>query len=265
MNARAVRPARRESVAALSVLRWGEPAQAALTLLLIHPTNLQASCWQPLVDALPDWLACVAPDLRGHGCSPRQGPFSVAGWAQDCSNVLAAHAARRVCLLGASAGAAIAFEVAAAQPASVASIVGLGGALLPANPDGDPMLAELTRGELSSAARRRIVDDAVAPATDETTREAILAQISDNDADVAAAIWRAALATDVRAAARRWHGPCLLATGVHDTSCPASEVQPIARELGCEFRLLPDVGHLAFLEDPSGVAARLREWIGEDR
>lgn len=251
----------RESVGSLSALRWGEPGGAPRAVLLIHPANLQGSCFERLVARLPGELPCIAPDLRGHGRSSREGPFSVQDWARDCWSVLHQLGAERICIVGASAGAAIGFELAAAHPDTVQSLIGLGAAVLPASPDGDPLLAALADGPFDRALKRSLVDDAVAPDIGDALRDQILDEVSDNDAPVVAAIWRAALATDVRPAARRWRGPCLLATGEHDRGCPPEDARAVAAAIGCEFRQLPVVGHLPFMEDPDGVAALIAEWM----
>jgi pimeloyl-ACP methyl ester carboxylesterase len=230
-------------------------------LLLIHPVNLQASCFRWLVDLLPGDLPCVATDLRGHGGSSREGPFSVEGWARDCWSLLHGLGLERVCVIGASAGAAIAFELAAAHPERVQALIGLGAAVLPASPDEDPLLSALAEGPFDGALKRRLVDEAVAPDASNAVRDQILDEISDNDAPVVAAIWQAALATDVRPAAMRWRGPCLLATGECDRGCPPEDARAVAAEIGCEFRQLPLVGHLPFMEDPEGVATLIGEWM----
>ncbi|MFZ0386339.1 MAG: alpha/beta hydrolase [Solirubrobacteraceae bacterium] len=252
----------REWVGSLSALRWGEPAGAPRAVLLIHPANLQGRCFAKLVDCLPGGLPCIAPDLRGHGCSSREGPFGVEAWARDCWSVLRQLGPERVCVVGASVGAAIGFELAAAHPETVQSLAGLGAALLPASPDGDPLLAALADGPFDRELKRRLVNEAVAPGVGDALRWQVVDEVSDNDAMVVAAIWRGALATDVRPAAKRWRGPCLLATGEHDRGCPPEHARAVAAEIGCEFRQLPDVGHLPFMEDPEGVGALVGEWIG---
>lgn len=251
----------RESVGPLSVLRWGEPAAASNGLLLIHPVNLQASCFSWIVDLLPSNLPCIAPDLRGHGGSSREGPFSIEDWAQDCWSVLRHLGPERVCIVGASAGAAIGLELAAAHPDRVQSLIGLGAAVLPGSPDEDPLLAALAEGPFDSGLKRRLVDDAVAPEARPAVRDQILGEVSDNDAPVTAAMWRAALTTDVRPTATRWQGTCVLATGEYDRACPPQDARAVAAEMGCEFRQLPLVGHLPFIEDPEGVASLIEEWM----
>ncbi|MFZ0218125.1 MAG: alpha/beta hydrolase, partial [Candidatus Dormiibacterota bacterium] len=193
--------------------------------------------------------------------SSREGPFSVEGWARDCWSVLHQLGPERICVVGASAGAAVGFELAAAYPDRVHSLIGLGAAVLPGLPDADPLLAALADGPFDCALKRSLVNDAVAPDTGDALRDQILVEISDNDAPVVAAIWRAALATDVRPAARRWRGSCLLATGEHDRGCPPQDARAVAAEIGCEFRQLPGVGHLPFMEEPGGVAALIEQWL----
>jgi pimeloyl-ACP methyl ester carboxylesterase len=52
-----------------------------------------------------------------------------------------------------------------------------------------------------------------------------------------------------------------LATGEYDRGCPAEDARAVAAQIGCEFRQLPLVGHLPFVEDPEAVAALIGEWM----
>jgi pimeloyl-ACP methyl ester carboxylesterase len=256
----------REWVGDLSLLRWGDPGDRRDALLLIHPANLQARCWQRVATSLSARRLCIAPDLRGHGESTREGPFSIAGWARDCGWILDSLALERVHVLGASVGAPVGLELAAARPERVASVLGLGGAFLPVSPAGDEVLTRLQQTGLDADLRRWLADGAVAADATDWTRESIVEDVSDNEAACAAGLWRAALASDVRpliGTLKTRPVRNLLVTGELDVSCPPEEARSVARRLGCSFLELPGVGHLPMYECPENVAALIDDWIDD--
>ncbi len=254
----------REWVGDLSLLRWGEPGDRRDAVLLIHPANLQARCWQRVVTSLSGRRLCIAPDLRGYGESTREGPFSIDGWARDCGRIADSFGVERVHLVGASVGVTVGLELAAACPERVASVLGLGGAFLPVSPAGDELLVRLQQTGLDQDLRRWLVDGAVAADAAEWVRESIIEDVSDNEAACAAALWQAALASDVRpliGALKARPARHLLVTGELDVSCPPDEALSVARRLGCPFRELAGVGHLPMYECPEEVAMLVDDWI----
>lgn len=255
-----------ESVSELSLQQWGQPSEGdgADPVLLIHPANLQARCWQRVATSLSKRRLCIAPDLRGYGKSTRQGPFSIAGWARDCGRIVDSLHLERLHVVGASVGATVALELAASRPERISSVVALGGAFLPVSPADDEVLARLRQTGLDPELRRWLVDGAVAPGTPEGVRESIVGDVSDNDAACAAALWRAALASDVRplmATLKRRAERYLLVTGEFDVSCPPDEARSLADQLGCAYRELAGVGHLSMYERPGQIAELIDEWI----
>lgn len=245
----------------LSALVWGRPGEAAETLLLIHPANLQGRCWELVMDGIGGDMACIAVDLRGHGSSTRSGSFSVKEWAAESRRVVRACGAERVHLVGASVGAAIAVELAASHPEEVQSLTTLGGAFLPAPIDGDPLLESLGEHDLDSTLGARMVDDVLVRAPAEL-HERVLADLSLNPGPVASAIWRAALATDVRDRLAQIDTPCLVLAGELDQACPPEQSRWFAQEVGGESRILPDLGHLFFYERPELVAGAIMTQTG---
>jgi pimeloyl-ACP methyl ester carboxylesterase len=254
----------RDWVGDLSLLRWGESDEGRDALLLIHPANLQARSWQRVVTPLSDRRLCIAPDLRGYGESTREGPFSVAGWARDCQWIVDSLHLERIHVVGASVGATVALELAAARPERIGSVVALGGAFLPLSPAEDEVMARLRQSGLDPSLRRWLVDGAVGPDTSQGVLQTIADEVSDNEPDCAAALWRAALASDVRPLIGKLRGRSaryLLVTGELDGSCPPAEARSLAHQLGCAYRELAGVGHLSMYECPEEIAILIDEWI----
>jgi pimeloyl-ACP methyl ester carboxylesterase len=90
----------------------GENRDDGPILLLLHGMAGTAAVWQPLVEAwsrrggVPDW---IAPDLPGHGRSPRRGRYSFGAVAADVGETLheAGVGEREVVVLGHSLGGAV--------------------------------------------------------------------------------------------------------------------------------------------------------------
>jgi pimeloyl-ACP methyl ester carboxylesterase len=104
----------------------GEP-----TVVLLHAPLGFRPQMQPLFDHLSQSHRVIAPDLRGTGSSdaPESG-YTIADYARDVVAVCRDAGASRVVLCGHSLGGAIALDAAAMEPAMVAGVVLLDGAVL---------------------------------------------------------------------------------------------------------------------------------------
>jgi pimeloyl-ACP methyl ester carboxylesterase len=83
-------------------------------LVLLHGMGANADGWEPLLSRIArDWRGrWLAPDLRGHGRSAREGPWGVGTHAADVAGLIAAEAPGAVTLVGHSFGGAVAALVA---------------------------------------------------------------------------------------------------------------------------------------------------------
>lgn len=84
--------------------------QGERLLVLLHGMGANASVWEPLLSIVERawsgrWLA---PDLRGHGRSVREGPYGIGAHAADVAALIEAEAAGPVTLVGHSFGGAVA-------------------------------------------------------------------------------------------------------------------------------------------------------------
>lgn len=229
------------------------------TVLLVHPANLGGGCWRAVAQRLGAAATCVAPDLRGHGRSGREGPFSVGAWASDCAAVLDALELGAVHLVGASVGAAAAVELAARRPEAVRSLSTVGGAFLPAEEAAGPLLNAIDALGPAEALRLHTARDALAPGSGPELVAQVVADVSVNDAATTAAIWRASLRTDVRPRIDALRAPALAIVGEHDTTCPPAESAAFARLSGARLEPLRGVGHLPMYEAPDRLAELIAE------
>jgi len=115
-------------------------------LVLVHAGVADARMWEPIVPALAASRRVVRFDMRGFGRSrSARGAYTDAG---DLRALLDALAIERAHVVGASFGGLVALELAATQPARVASLVLLASAL----PDIEPSPALLAFAEAEEAA-----------------------------------------------------------------------------------------------------------------
>lgn len=112
-------------------------------VLALHGLTGHGRRWQNLAERhLPD-LRMIAPDLRGHGRSPWEPPWSFESHVHDLLGVLDAHTREPVTVVGHSFGGALALHLAAAEPDRVRALVLLDPAIaLP--PDRLLEIADLT-------------------------------------------------------------------------------------------------------------------------
>ncbi len=105
----------------LSVTSFNDQAPAAPWLLALHGVSAHGLRFVRLA-ALLAGIRVVAPDLRGHGRSPKEPPFSVARHVADLLPLLEIASSPPV-VVGHSFGGLVAWELARAAPASVDGLV----------------------------------------------------------------------------------------------------------------------------------------------
>lgn len=229
----------------------------ATPVLLVHPINLQAACWERVAAGLAP-RRCVAPDLRGHGSSAADGPFGLVEWAADCVAVLDAAGVERAHVVGGSLGGTIAVRLAATLPERVASVTAIGSTLAVEGADLDAVVAILREKGVPGMFREVVPQISVAPGTSPELIEELLALANPNGPDTVIAIWQAVLATDARALAADVCCPVLVVSGELDRTCPPGQARELAERTGGRLELIPGVGHLPMLESPDALLALLR-------
>lgn len=242
--------------------------------------------WDMFGDAaamLRDELRVVRWDQRGCGRSERRGPYSMARTLADLDAVRAHFGFERVALLGHSWGAGLALRYALDNPDRVSALVYVSGTGL-----GSDWHAEYERNlaERLGPDLARVTDLKSRRRTVEEDRELTVLRWSADIADPKTALghaermatpWlevnyecHAALTAEDRrtcreaellAACRTLAVPTLIIDGARDIR-PRSAVDPLAEALPSATRVvLPDAGHVPWLEDPAGFRAALLSFL----
>jgi pimeloyl-ACP methyl ester carboxylesterase len=99
----------------------GDPRSPAVVLL--HALGRSAACWAEVSAALAPEFHVIAPDLRGHGRSPRASEYSFECMRDDVLALLDRLQVARFSLVGHSMGGTVSYLVAQARPEGLESLV----------------------------------------------------------------------------------------------------------------------------------------------
>ncbi len=242
--------------------------------LLLHGTGASSHSFAPLARLLAEEMTLVVPDLPGHGFTraPDPAALSLKGMTSAIIGLLAALGQRPALLVGHSAGAAVALELAGCC-ADAVPVVSLNGALLPFDGLAGRLFAPLARSLartglvprlVARRARREGVVERIAAGTGSRVPPESLAcyrHLVRRPAHVAAALgmmarWNLSGLVDRAAACP---GAITLVAGEKDRMVPAADAARVAARLPrARVVRLADCGHLAHEERPDAIAAICR-------
>lgn len=256
-------------------LRWhvqcsGDPARPAL--LLLHGTGASTHSWRDVLPRLADRFFVVAPDLPGHGFSSTPADpaaFTLPGMARAVAALLSALRITPRALVGHSAGAAVAVQMALDGLAAPASIVGINAALLPMPGAVGAMFSPLARTLVLNPLVPRFFAwtaawpgmlarllDGTGSAVDDTGRR-LYGRLVRDHGHVAAALAMMA-GWDLEGFARRLERlkvPLVLVVGEADRTLPPRMARDaVAMVPGARVVSWPGLGHLAHEERPQALA-----------
>lgn len=246
-------------------------------VLLLHGTGASTHSWRGLAPLLASRFTVVAPDLPGHAFTraPEGLALSLPVMARSLAGLAAELGQAPDVIIGHSAGAAIALQMALEGLAAPQGIISLNGALRPLEgfasrffPPVARLLALLPIVPNMFAWRARdpaVVDDLLRqtgssiPAEDRDRYH----RLATTPSHVGAALsmmanWDVAA---LEKAMAKLTVPVLLIAGSDDGMVPASEATVVARRLPrAEVARLKGLGHLAHEEQPERVAALIGSW-----
>ena len=232
---------------------------AAPPVLLLHGINMSSAVWRRLVDELGPGRRYIAPDLRGHGGSGQQGPFTADDYADDALAVLDELGVERVHVVGTSFGGMVACTLAARVPERVASIAAIGSALAIEGVDLEQATAALQGMGVRPFYDMFLPQASFAPGTDQSLIDEAAATASEGrDAELVIDVSVTAFTSDVTAAAEKVRCPALVMAGELDLTCPTPLGEAMAKVLSTELVRVPGSGHMVIVEDAPATAALLQ-------
>ena len=239
-------------------------------VVMLHGVGGAKEAWASTLAALSGaGFRAIAWDMPGYGQSAMIDPYTNEGLARALESLLDVLDARRVVLLGHSMGGMVAQEALARFPHKINGLILSGTSPAFGAPGGTwqqgflrSRFAPLDAGRGMAALAAELVPAMMAPGAGAAAQAAAAAMMSR----VPEAAYRAALsaivAFDRRAQLADIRVPTLALAGAHDrNAAPAVMEKMAARIPGCEYRCLPDVGHLANLEDPAAFDAAVLEFL----
>jgi 3-oxoadipate enol-lactonase len=246
-----------------------EETGAGPPILAIHGLGGGAWFFGGLARRLAADHRVIAVDLPGTGRSAAPGaPYSLDTWVADLGDFVRTRVRRPVALLGHSMGTILALRAWESWPDQLGALVFVGG--LP-----EPRALIRTRlAERAAAVRaagmagwgRRASPGIFSPATIERQPElvALFERLFDaQDAGTYARCCEILLGASAAPVVRSVSAPCLAITGADDQYAPPELVRAFLGELPAPARcdVLPDCGHLPFLEAPGACAGAVRTFL----
>jgi pimeloyl-ACP methyl ester carboxylesterase len=252
-------------------------------LLVVGPslgTSVQ-TLWARCAEALADQYQVVGWDLPGHGRSPQAiGPFAISDLGEAVRQV-GAHwsGGRPAWYAGVSLGGAVGFEL-ALSPGPYRAIAALASAPRIGARDAWRERADLVRSAGTASMEATSSQRWFAPTFSERDPQlahALLSELGDVDDRSYAWACEALARFDRTSSLSEAEVPLLVAAGVYDVVLPPVEVNAMVNSAPrCDYRIIPDCGHLPPAEQPVRVARTLHEffdrhtrgtraqrWIGE--
>ncbi|MEO6882319.1 MAG: alpha/beta hydrolase [Mycobacteriaceae bacterium] len=253
----------------LHVHSWGPPQ--APVVLAVHGVTGHGGRWRELAQTELAGARVLAPDLRGHGRSPAEPPWSLERHAADLLDVLEAEKVAQAVVLGHSFGGAVALHLARAAPDRVRALVLL-----------DPAIGIDVDDALEAA------QDSCTPTTWAQPGDATESKAGDwpgvartlVEEEVAAHLarradgrwaWRTCTPAVVSAWGEMAREPVLPPLGLRTLVVPAGQVQPpflsvpfaaaLAAQEGVSVHPV-DCGHMVGHLEPAAVGALVRGLLG---
>lgn len=243
---------------------------AGRPLIFIHGWAMACTIWESQLDYFSSkGFEAVAPDLRGHGESTTEGPFTISRIADDLHSLICERGYDKPFLVGWSMGAIVLLSYIDKHPRSAEGICLVGGTPRFTKTDGYPygldkkdvmgMKVKLKRDfarslrefresvseGLPEDEKRRIVDAAVPSfeAAKEGLDELIVRDLRDRLAGIKV--------------------PLLLIHGACDRICPPGASRYMAEKIASAALFeLEDAGHAPFLSDKETFHSTLEKFLG---
>lgn len=239
-------------------------AGRGVPLMLLHGYPLDSRLWDRVVPLLCTEFLCIAPDLRGFGCSDEEPKsFSMANLAEDCTKILDALQIRQsIALCGLSMGGYVAMEFAQRYPERLARLI-----FTNTRANADDSAGMAMRRSAAGMALTEGVPQVVLPMLSKLlSRHTIASQpevvelvrsmmLETRASTIAWAQLGMAARVDFQRKVREWTMPVVCIAGAEDPITPPDVLEQMARELpNAQFHCVENSAHLTPLECPQEFA-----------
>ena len=238
-------------------------------LVLVHGALSDSRVWRGQLDALSDGFTVVAWDAPG--CGQSEDPsesFRLPEYADALAGLIAALGLGQANVLGHSFGGALALELALRHPATVATLILVGGyagwaGSLPASEVKRRLAfaidtADRLPGHFEPESMSGLFSKQLPPEARATLRTTMA-----ESRPVAARSMAYALAeADLRDGISSLRVPTLLVYGSADERSPLTVADDLQRRIPMSsLVVLPELGHECYLEDPDRFNAEVRDFL----
>ena len=238
-------------------------------VLFLHGVGGGAQSWYPQINSFALKYQAAAWNMPGYGKSILSGGMSFSGLAAALLALLDDRSWTKIHLVGHSMGGMVAQEFALDHQDRLHSLTLSATSPAFGRPDGDfqkkfidARLAPLAAGGTMADLARELVETMMSDEADPNGRQLAY----DCMANVPEITYRAAVECIVsfeqRANLPNIRVPTLVLAGETDTNAPAPMMEKMAAKIpGARFVCLPELGHLANLEDPLAFDAALSAFL----
>lgn len=235
--------------------------------VLLHGLGCDASMWDGVVEALPDDVGLVIPELRGHGGSSLgwRSP-SVDLWAEDVELIVRTEHLRAPAIAGLSMGGYTALAFAVVFPHLARAYALVSTAAAPDDQEGRLRrakgLATLHASGWRAFAAGLMPKLLLESRADFPRHHDHLLSMFDRarETGLASALWALAARPDRRTALPMIQPPATVVVGAADLLTPVAAAEEIVAGLpDARLSVLPGVAHMSAMEAPKAVADALSE------
>jgi 3-oxoadipate enol-lactonase len=239
------------------------------TVLLLHGLGGDHAVFQSVIPLLSDRFRVIAPDLRGHGRSPRSpaGTYSFATMERDLEALLDRHGSSSAHVVGLSAGGFLTLQWACDRPDRLRSLAVIGASSHCDNHTkavGENW-AETYKRDGVDAYALRILKDLFYPDWIEAHMEfadELRASLATHDLFGAFAWGEVVRSFDLRGRLGRMRKPTLILHGVDDAVVDGSHGRLLRQTIvGAQLKLFAQTGHMVPVERPVECAVAIAEFV----
>ncbi|MGA2797049.1 MAG: alpha/beta fold hydrolase [Thermoguttaceae bacterium] len=243
---------------------------AGAAILFVHGFPLDHSMWDGQIEALSARYRVIAPDLRGFGQSGvSEGVVTMDQFAGDLAALFDFSGIDKVILCSLSMGGYIALEFWRKYAKRLRALILCDTRVVSDAPEAAAnrfVVAERVLREGSNTVADAMIPKLFDPITLEKRPdlvEKIKQVINRTDPrGIAAAARGMAQRADFTADLPRIGCPALVIVGHSDAISPAAEMQAFSKAIpNAEFKIIPQAGHMAPLEQPQAVNAAIERFL----